>query len=193
MLDFILFALVDSYETVTLIPCLLQIKENTRLCVAGQQIESALPPGAIAMEATTPIAGLIKWCVLAPLHDQDSDLYSQLHLSLLDSILGVPSTNPARAVSAQHLTAPCGNIIRFVAELHKKNKGETGYDKQGALKSNCSLQLALDRLAQAVQVCFSAGCVYGNLDDLVNQLQQLPKTKLLDIVMNTYQENKLVC
>lgn len=161
--------------------------------MAGQQIESALPPGAIAMEATTPIAGLIKWCVLAPLQDQDSDLYSQLHLSLLNNILGVPVANPARAVIAQHLAAPCGNIIRFVAELHAKNKGEVGYDKLAALKSNNSLQLALDRLAQAVQVCFSASCVYGNLDDLVNQLQQLPQTRLLDIVVHKYQENKSMC
>lgn len=137
------------------------------------------------MEATTPIAGLLRWCILAPFFGQDSDLHSQLHLSLLHNILEVPNSNPPRAVSAQHLAAPCGYILRYISELQCKNR-----DLSDVIKGDRNLQLALDRYAQAVQIAFSVNCVCGNVDDLVNQLRLLPQTKLLKIVVITYQQNK---
>lgn len=162
----------------------LQITENNKLCIAAQQIQSALPAGAIAMEATTPIAGLLRWCIIAPLFDQNSDLYSQLHLSLLHNILEVPIANPPRAVSAQHLAITCGFILRYISEVQYRNQNLQD------VKEDRNLQLALDRFAQAIQIAFSVSCVYGNVDDLVNQLHLLPQTKLLKIVVMTYQQNK---
>lgn len=53
-----------------------------------------------------------------------------------------------------------------------------------------SLQLSLDRFAQAVQVSLFVNCVYGNVDDLMHQIQQLPSTKLFKIIVGTYQQNK---
>lgn len=164
----------------------MQITENKKLCIAAQQIQSALPPGAIAMEATTPIAGLLRWCILAPLYCQDSNLYSQLHLSLLHSILEVPIANPPRAISAQHLVSLCGYILRYIRDV--RNKNEVPGDVS---KTDERLQLALDRYAQAIQVAFSVNCVYGNVDDLVDQVRHsLPQTKLLNIVILTYRKNK---
>lgn len=168
----------------------MQISNNSKLCVAAQQIQSALPTGAIAMEATTPLSGLLRWCVLAPLYNQNSELYSKLHLSLLHGILEIPVSTPPRAISAQHLAAHVGAIIRYMTELHSKNKGNSGYDKMQTLMSDENLQLSLDRFAQAVQVCLSVNCVYGNVEDLVHQIQQLPPTKLLKIIVSTYQQNK---
>lgn len=161
------------------------MSNNTKLCIAAQQYQSALPPGAIAMEATTPLAGLLKWCILAPLYEQNSDLYSQLHLSLLHGILEIPVSTPPRAVSAQHLVAHIGAIIRYIASLRSKSKislQEVMFDK--------NLQLSLDRFAQAIQVALFVKCVYGNVDDLIYQLKQLPPTKLFKIIVSTYKQNK---
>lgn len=132
------------------------------------------------MEATTPLAGLLKWCVLAPLYEQNSELYSKLHLFLLHGILEIPASNPPRAVSAQHLAALVGSIIRYIA--NSRNKCKDSEDK--------NLQLSLDRFAQAVQVSLFVNCVYGNVDDLIHQIQQLPSTKLFKIIISTYQQKK---
>lgn len=155
--------------------CLFQISENTYLCTAAQQKQAALPPGAIAMEATTAIAGLIRWCTLAPVYDQDSELYCHLHLALLNSILEIPRTSPPKAISAQHLATSLRYILLFS-------------NRSGKQQNN--LQLALDRFAQAIQVSLSTNCVYGKIDDLMNQLQQLPFNKLMSIVINTHKECK---
>lgn len=142
------------------------------------------------MEATTPLVGLLKWCVLAPLYDQNSELYSQLHLSLLHGILEIPVSTPPRAVSAQHLAGHIGAITKYIANLHSKCKSNNGYDRLQEVMSDENLQLSLDRFAQAVQVSLFVNCVYGNVDDLMHQIQQLPPTKLFKIIVNTYQQNK---
>ncbi|KAK4877287.1 hypothetical protein RN001_009793 [Aquatica leii] len=172
-------------ETITL-----WVNENSGLCIAAQQIQSSLPPGAIAMEATTPLAGLLRWCILAPIYNEDSDLYGKLHLGLLNSILEIPSTNPPRAISAAHLVQPVGIILRFLNDEQLKVKTtEQIVDKQKTLIEN-KLQLCLDRFAQAIQVALSINCVYGNMEDLFYQLQQLPQNRLLRIVIHTHKLNK---
>lgn len=139
------------------------------------------------MEATTPLAGLLKWCVLAPLYGQNSELYSQLHLSLLHGILEIPPATPPRAVSAQHLAAHIGAITMHISNLHSKGKGG---DRLQQVMADENLQLSLDRFAHAVQVSLFVNCVYGNVDDLMHQIQQLPPTKLFRIIVSTYQQNK---
>lgn len=166
------------------------VSENPKVCIAAQQIQSSLPPGAISMEATTPIAGLLRWCIVAPLYKQNSDLYTQLHLSLLHSLLDIPASSPPRAVSAQHLSAPCGTILRYISEMCALHKAKPEFHRMRMIMQDGDLQLALDRYAQAVQVALSLNCIYGNVEDLISQLQHLPQTNLLKIVIGTYQQNK---
>ncbi|RZC39028.1 C7orf26 -like, partial [Asbolus verrucosus] len=166
----------QTYPSETLLEMItLWISQNTYLCTAAQQKQAALPPGAIAMEATTAIAGLIRWCTLAAIYEQNTELYCRLHLALLNSILEIPRTNPPKAICAQHLATPLRFILLYNARSVKQ-------------QNNDSLQLALDRLAQAVQVALSVNCVYGKIDDLINQLQQFPFNKLMSIVINTHKE-----
>ncbi|KAJ8919662.1 hypothetical protein NQ315_006190 [Exocentrus adspersus] len=163
------------------------ISNNYSLCIAAQQRPAVLPPGAIAMEPTTPIAGLLKWCILAPIYKQDINLYSELHLALLNSILEIPRTNPPKAIYAQHLAHSINPILAYVNDL--KNKQELKLDK---ILNEDALQLSLDRYAQAVQVAHSVNAIYGHVDDLFNQLKQLPFNKLLSIVISTYNRNKVI-
>ncbi|CAH0546250.1 unnamed protein product [Brassicogethes aeneus] len=160
------------------------ISENSSLCISAQQKQAALPPGAIAMEVTTPIAGLLRWCILAPLYNQESELYCHLHLALLNSILEIPQTVPAKAIYAQHTIVPISYVMYYVNDL--KNQG---LNSEQVLNDE-KLQLALDRYAQAIQVALSMKAVYGHVDDLLNQLQHLPYNKLLNIVVNTHKRIK---
>lgn len=138
------------------------------------------------MEATTPIAGLLKWCILAPIYNQYSELYGQLHLGLLSSILEIPQATPPRAISAAHLSQPVGYILRYIVDIRSKFDG----DKHKILSEDSRLQLCLDRFAQAVQVSLSANCLYGNIEELFIQLQQLPQNRLLHIIIRTHKDNK---
>lgn len=154
-------------------------------------MQSVLPSGAIAMDPFTPFAGLLKWCVLAPLYKQNSTLYSQLHLSLLNSILEVPPVNPPKAIGAPQLAAPVGHICRYIVSLQTKLRKSSG-DRTLMVSSNKELNLALDRYAQAVQVALYVRCVYGNMEDFMQQLLQLPYNKLLNIVISTHKKTKLL-
>lgn len=154
------------------------------MCIAAQQNPPMLPPGAIAMESNTPIAGLLRWCVLAPLYNQNSELYVQLHLALLDSILEIPFTSPAKAISAQSISMIIRSIGTHVSNLKKQNKN------LNEIIDNVALQKSLDRQAQAIQVALYVKCVYGKVDELVNQLQMLPYNKSMKIVINTHKQIK---
>ncbi|CAH1992666.1 unnamed protein product [Acanthoscelides obtectus] len=69
---------------------------NSNLCIAAQLKQAILPPGAIAMEAITPIAGLLKWCILAPIFKQNDEIYAQLHLALLNSAVDGPGKTSSK-------------------------------------------------------------------------------------------------
>lgn len=164
------------------------VNTNNKLCIAAQQNPSALPSGTIVMESTTPIAGLLKWCILAPLFKQDSELYSKLHLGLLNNILEIPLGYQPKAINYVHLAVPIRYIYKHSADLVQWKLEE--YEKTRCLMEDGDLQLCLDRYAQAVQVALSVNCVYGNLGELLNQLTQLPQNKLWNIVIAANQCNK---
>ncbi|KAJ8973744.1 hypothetical protein NQ317_004383 [Molorchus minor] len=159
------------------------ISNHSSLCTAAQEKAAILPPGAIAMDAVTPIAGLLKWCVLAPIYKEDSAEYSRLHLALLNSILEIPRSSPPKAIYAQHLAYCINPILTYAGDL--KTKQEL---KLNQILSESALQMSLDRFAQAIQVAYSMCSIYGHVDDFFNQLKQLPFNKSLNIVINTYKK-----
>ena len=92
--------------------------------------------------------------------------YSQLHYSLLESMLERSCLqNPqllvqAEVISPRHLVA----VVKGLLDSCSKNQ-----------KSD-QIQLALDRLAQSVQVAQSSGCLYGNtrtLDFVISYLKKI--------------------
>lgn len=155
--------------------------------MAAQNKQAVLPPGAIAMEATTPIAGLVRWCVLAPIYKKDNELYCSLHLALLNSIIEIPRVVPPKAVYAQNLTSCINPIVNYVREL--KTKQELKLDQ---ILSEQMLQLSLDRFAQLIQIIISVNAMSGHMDDLFHQLKMLPFNKLMSIVIYGYKQNKVI-
>ncbi|XP_055586999.1 integrator complex subunit 15 [Uranotaenia lowii] len=152
------------------------VSENPALCLASQQ-PMALPSGAIAMPVVTPLAGLIRWCVLSLLTTDRQQLYSKLHLAVLQSLLEAtpPPTTPPSAVNAQHL----GLIINSLqTEMDAMLKGGKSLNEE-------FIHCCLERFAQAVQVGLTSRCIFGNIPQLVCRLETLPsKNKLLQIVIN---------
>lgn len=117
---------------------------------------------------------MLRWCVLAPIHQQDEDVYSKLYLALLNSISEIPKTNPPRAINVQHLSAIVHHLYAFTQEVKPSD-----------------LQLAIDRFAQAIQVALSVNAVYGHLDDLFKLIQlNLPFNKLMSIVVGKFKQGK---
>lgn len=167
--------------------CTCQITEYSGLCIAAQQKPVALPPGAIAMEATTPIAGLLKWCILSPIYNQNDQYYTDLHLAILNGITEAPHNVSLKAIYAQHLATPINPILSYVSDL--KNKHDIKLDE--LLNKDC-LQLALDRYAQSIQVAYTANVLYGHVDDFFHQLKLLPFNKLMSIVISSYNKNKVI-
>ncbi|XP_038104857.1 uncharacterized protein C7orf26 homolog [Culex quinquefasciatus] len=152
------------------------VSENPALCLASQQ-PMALPAGAIAMPVQCPLAGLIRWCVLSLLTSSKQELYSKLHLAVLQSLLEAtpPLTAPPSALNAQHL----GLIINCLqAEMEQIVKSGRSLNEE-------YIHNSLERFAQAVQVALTSRCIFGNIPQLVCRLETLPsKNKLLQIVIN---------
>ncbi|XP_029707687.1 integrator complex subunit 15 [Aedes albopictus] len=152
------------------------VSENPALCLASQQ-PMALPTGAIAMPVVTPLAGLIRWCVLSMMITKKQDLYSKLHLAVLQSLLEAtpPATAPPSALNAQHLALIINSLQAEMESLLKAGKS----------LNEEYIHSCLERFAQAVQVGLTSRCIFGNIPQLVCRLETLPsKNKLLQIVIN---------
>jgi len=163
------------------------VSSSSRLCLTPLtlNLQPLLPKGSIVMTSVTPLAGLLKWCIESPLNPtlekvptikndlkkdsqswNENGRYSQLHYSLLESMLERSCLqNPqllvqAEVISPRHLVA----VVKGLLDSCSKNQ-----------KSD-QIQLALDRLAQSVQVAQSSGCLYGNtrtLDFVISYLKKI--------------------
>lgn len=117
----------------------MQVSENYHLCTAAQNQQSTLPSGAIQMAAITPFAGLLKWCILFPVHSftsqydgnlsiknlknqpkcKDSEsLYTMLHFAVTKSLIETGrGTGPPTALCAQHLVSVVPSLQSYIGKL----------------------------------------------------------------------------
>ncbi|XP_055385131.1 integrator complex subunit 15 isoform X2 [Condylostylus longicornis] len=151
------------------------ITDNPSLCLAAQQT-LALPTGAIAMPSSTPISGLIRWSVLAPIINQKG-IYNRLHLALLETLLQIPSSSgPATALNAQHLAQVVNPLKNHARKLILENIDP---------ESDENYQISLERYAQATQIALASKCIYGNIPQLLCLLETLPNNNLMSIIIKT--------
>lgn len=84
------------------------------------------------MAAITPLAGLLKWCILSPLQfvneraltkQIEHEAYAKLHLALLESLREAgPTSGPVSALSVQHIVNVIPLIQIKIGELLKLEK-----------------------------------------------------------------------
>lgn len=145
--------------------------ENPNLCLAASQQPLVLPVGAIAMPVLTPLAGMIRWCVLAPFsQNADQKSYSKLQFAILRTLQQQsPAPGPPSIINAQHLVAIINTLQMKLLEAAEVDPGH--------------VQMSLERFSQAIQVAISSNCVYGNTLQLLTRLEELPSNEMLDIVI----------
>ncbi|XP_066991639.1 integrator complex subunit 15 isoform X2 [Anabrus simplex] len=146
------------------------VADNPNLCLAALLVNQPATP-------VTPFVGLFKWCILAPLQNgrrPDPQLYSRLHLGLLESLLECSTIRvPAlreNVIATQHFTT----LVKVVARMCKGSG------------SSDEVQLSLDRLAQAIEVALAVQCTQGNTEELMNQLEKLPENRLMTILIDKH-------
>lgn len=149
------------------------IEEYRTLCLTALlvNLQPALPLGGIPMPAVTPFTGLMRWCILSPFSPDDGTnlIYSKLQLLLLKSLAESDwNQRGSNVVNAQSLTA----IIPLI--MQKLNS------------DSLALEKSINMLAQAVHISLYSKAMYGNKQDLMTQLEQLPYNRLLKIVMKEH-------
>lgn len=147
-------------------------------------IAANLPIGFLEL---TPLTGLIRWCVKAPLaykrkkkaslsnghppskiakdstsgEDRDChQLYSKLHLSVLQVLMMLQGHLTEKNLYGRLGLVPFDHVVPLVEEINRLS------DELNPLNASKEIELALDRLAQALQVAMASGallCTRGKL------------------------------
>eukprot|EP00062_Callorhinchus_milii_P009158 gi/632952623/ref/XP_007891952.1/ PREDICTED: uncharacterized protein C7orf26 homolog [Callorhinchus milii] len=163
-----------------------------------------LPLGFLEL---TPLPGLIRWCVLAPLaykrnrktslaqssmnghsnkickdfeNDTDKDmqiLYSKLHLSVLQVLMILQGHLTEKNLYGRLELVIFNHVERLVGDISKLTKD---LNPSNPVKE---AELTLDRLAQALQVSIASGALLCTRDDLRSICSALPHNNLLQLVL----------
>lgn len=164
------------------------VTSNPQLCLAPltTNLQCALPRGSIVMPSVTPLPGLIRWCIQAPLVEKANDtvdtidctdrhqIYAQLHMGILESMM------ESRKIKAQMVQREIMTTRDFIQLTDSIQHLLVKLGNQ--LKAD-QLQIALDRLGQALQVSIAMNCLHGNLGELCWHISRLPEHRLLKVVV----------
>ncbi|XP_055148255.1 integrator complex subunit 15 isoform X2 [Symphalangus syndactylus] len=155
-------------------------------------IAANLPIGFLEL---TPLVGLIRWCVKAPLAykrkkkpplsnghvsnkvtkdpgvgmDRDSHLlYSKLHLSVLQVLMTLQLHLTEKNLYGRLGLILFDHMVPLVEEINRLA------DELNPLNASQEIELSLDRLAQALQVAMASGALLCTRDDLRTLCSRLP-------------------
>ncbi|XP_010366056.2 uncharacterized protein C7orf26 homolog [Rhinopithecus roxellana] len=181
------------------------IFEDTRLILItflNTPIAANLPIGFLEL---TPLVGLIRWCVKAPLAykrrkkpplsnghvsnkvtkepgvgmDRDSHLlYSKLHLSVLQVLMTLQLHLTEKNLYGRLGLVLFDHMVPLVEEINRLT------DELNPLNASQEIELSLDRLAQALQVAMASGALLCTRDDLRTLCSRLPHNNLLQLVIS---------
>uniref|UniRef100_A0A2K5W4J5 Integrator complex subunit 15 n=1 Tax=Macaca fascicularis TaxID=9541 RepID=A0A2K5W4J5_MACFA len=165
-------------------------------------IAANLPIGFLEL---TPLVGLIRWCVKAPLAykrrkkpplsnghvsnkvtkdpgvgmDRDSHLlYSKLHLSVLQVLMTLQLHLTEKNLYGRLGLVLFDHMVPLVEEINRLA------DELNPLNASQEIELSLDRLAQALQVAMASGALLCTRDDLRTLCSRLPHNNLLQLVIS---------
>ncbi|KAI3375219.1 hypothetical protein L3Q82_021726, partial [Scortum barcoo] len=145
----------------------------------------------------TPLGGLVRWCVKAPLayrrdkklaltngttesEAEVGPLFSALHLSVLQVFMLLPNILNEKGLfgrlallQMESLAALTSDLSRLLDQADKHTHSSSG-------DTHALSQLALDRLAQALQVAMANGALLCSREDLRAICSRLPHNKSRD-------------
>ncbi|XP_076839274.1 integrator complex subunit 15 [Brachyhypopomus gauderio] len=173
------------------------IAEDPRLLLLtfiNTPLTSSLPIGCLEV---TPLMGLLRWCVKAPLAYQRGrkllltnsqaetdkgtgceELYSKLHLSILQVFLMLQVHLTEQNLLGRLAVLQVESVAALTEEVSRLA------DELNPLHAANQIQLGLDRLAQALQVAMATGALLCTREDLRTLCSRLPHNNLLQLVMS---------
>lgn len=114
----------------------------------------------------SPLMGLVRWCVIAPLAYrrkqkaagggpivEDQNLYSKLHLSVLQGLMVLQTHLTEKSLYGRLALILFEQLVPLVEELGQL------CEELNPLNAEQEMELALDRLAQALQVSMATGAL----------------------------------
>ncbi|KAM4023691.1 integrator complex subunit 15 isoform 2-T3 [Anomaloglossus baeobatrachus] len=139
----------------------------------------------------SPLMGLVRWCVIAPLAYrrkqkaagggpivEDQNLYSKLHLSVLQGLMVLQTHLTEKSLYGRLALIIFEQLVPLVEELGQL------CEELNPLNAEQEMELALDRLAQALQVSMATGALLCARDDLRTLCARLPHNNLMQLVVS---------
>ncbi|MEE6526321.1 hypothetical protein FKM82_026916 [Ascaphus truei] len=168
------------------------IYEDPRLILVtflNTPITANLPLGFLDF---SPLMGLVRWCVEAPLAyrrkqkaaglggqaGDSQGLYSKLHLSVLQVLIVLQSHLTEKNLYGRLGLVLFEQLVPLVEDLSQL------CEELNPLNAAQEMELALDRLAQALQVSMATGALLCTRDDLRTLCARLPHNNLMQLVIS---------
>ncbi|KAJ0059162.1 hypothetical protein NL108_008608, partial [Boleophthalmus pectinirostris] len=139
----------------------------------------------------TPLGGLVRWCVKAPLayrkvkkpvmvngsseNEQEAGpLFSALHLSVLQVFMLLPNILTEKGLFGRLALLQIESVAALISDLSRLLDQADKHTHTISDESHAASQLALDRLAQALQVAMANRALLCSREDLRAICSRLP-------------------
>ncbi|XP_004567244.1 integrator complex subunit 15 [Maylandia zebra] len=148
----------------------------------------------------TPLGGLVRWCIKAPLvYSRDKKqaltngssenepevgpLFSALHLSVLQVLMLLPNILNEKGLFGRLALLQMESLAALTSDLSRLLDQADKHTHTSSADTLALSQLALDRLAQALQVAMASGALLCSREDLRAICSRLPHNNLLQLVL----------
>ncbi|XP_029686638.1 integrator complex subunit 15 isoform X1 [Takifugu rubripes] len=177
------------------------IQEDLRLILIAFLNTPLTGSQPISSLDVTPLGGLVRWCVKAPLaYRRDKKrtlpsgtgetgpdvgpLFSALHLSVLQVFMLLPNILNEKGLFGRLALLQMDSLATLASELSRLLDQADKQTHVSAADTQALSQLALDRLAQALQVAMANGALLCSREDLRAICSRLPHNNLLQLVLS---------
>lgn len=149
----------------------------------------------------TPLGGLVRWCVKAPLvyrkdkkpvmvngsseNEQEAGpLFSALHLSVLQVLMLLPNILNEKGLFGRLALLQIEPVAALTSDLSRLLDQADKHTHATSDDTHAASQLALDRLAQSLQVAMANRALLCSREDLRAICSRLPHNNLLQLVLS---------
>lgn len=177
------------------------IQEDPRLVLItflNTPLSSSQPVSSLDV---TPLGGLVRWCVKAPLaYKQDKKpvmnngsnennqeagpLFSALHLSVLQVFMLLPNILNEKGLFGRLALLQIESVAALTSDLSRLLDQADKHTHTTSDETHAASQLALDRLAQSLQVAMANRALLCSREDLRAICSRLPHNNLLQLVLS---------
>uniref|UniRef100_A0A3Q2XCB0 Integrator complex subunit 15 n=1 Tax=Hippocampus comes TaxID=109280 RepID=A0A3Q2XCB0_HIPCM len=166
----------------------------------------------------TPLGGLVRWCVKAPLgyrrdkkqasvhcsseiEQEVSGLFSALHLSVLQVFMLLPNLLKEKGIFGRLALLQMDSLASLTSDLSRQLDQADKHTQISTADIHVLTQLALDRLAQALQVamangallCSRGACVYPSSDSGTRKTLGVQILLRLSVISRKLNEGSVFC